>query len=268
MSKLSLAKWLNNLQQEGQYSFTREEALSVLKCSEQGLSVSIGRLVHKKRIMNIRTGFYVIVPFEYSYHGILPPTWFINPLMKYLHRDYYVGLLSAASFYGAAHQAPQVFQVITDRTLKEVSFKNLNIRFYKNKHIGKVPTEQRMTETGYIQVATPAVVALDLVKYQQESGGLSNVAMVLSELMESMNIRFLTDIIKSGLYESTIVQRLGFILQSLDEKGAKYAEAIYNASNNIYRFKNTVLDIQSPIKNGRLDPKWHVIVNETLEMDL
>src|SRR5207244_10392072 len=64
-----------------------------------------------------RRGFYVIVPPEYRVAGSLPAAWFIRDLMDYLRRPYYVGLLTAPSLHGAAHQAPQEFQVVTDRAL-------------------------------------------------------------------------------------------------------------------------------------------------------
>jgi hypothetical protein len=34
--------------------------------------------------------------------------------MKYLGREYYVGLLNAAALHGSAHQQPQEFTVITN----------------------------------------------------------------------------------------------------------------------------------------------------------
>lgn len=38
-------------------------------------------------------------------------------MMAHLGRDYYLGWLSAAEMYGAAHQRPQVLQVAVDRHL-------------------------------------------------------------------------------------------------------------------------------------------------------
>jgi len=38
--------------------------------------------------------------------------------MKHLNVDYYVGLLSAGLFYGATHQKPARFQVITNKRVK------------------------------------------------------------------------------------------------------------------------------------------------------
>jgi predicted transcriptional regulator of viral defense system len=58
-------------------------------------------------------GFYVIIPPDYSKQGIIPPYLYIDDLMKSLDTPCYVGLLSAAALYGAAHQQPTVYTVIT-----------------------------------------------------------------------------------------------------------------------------------------------------------
>jgi hypothetical protein len=76
---------------------------------------ALQRLKRKKESAMIRKGFYVIVPPEYRSRGVLPPVLFIADLMKFLNRNYYTGLLNAAAFYGAAHQQPQDFFVITTK---------------------------------------------------------------------------------------------------------------------------------------------------------
>jgi hypothetical protein len=49
----------------------------------------------------------VVVPVEYELKGVVPPVVYIDWLMAYLQKNYYIGLLNAATFYGAAHQQPQ-----------------------------------------------------------------------------------------------------------------------------------------------------------------
>ncbi|HAR49066.1 MAG TPA: hypothetical protein DCR81_02985 [Smithella sp.] len=50
--------------------------------------------------------------------------------MAYLAQPYYVGLLSAASLHGSAHQQPQQFHVVTTTPQREVRKKGLAIRFF------------------------------------------------------------------------------------------------------------------------------------------
>jgi hypothetical protein len=62
--------------------------------------------------MSVLKGFYAIIPVGYALRGAVPPELYIDDLMKYLNRTYYISLLNAAVFYGAAHQQPQDFSVV------------------------------------------------------------------------------------------------------------------------------------------------------------
>ena len=108
-SLLNFFSWVDSLQSQGRYFFTREQALGELKATKASFLNAALRLARKKRIARITRGFYIIIPLEYAATGILPPEWFIADLMNYLKRSYYVGLLSAANLLGAAHQQPQEF---------------------------------------------------------------------------------------------------------------------------------------------------------------
>src|SRR5438128_2748406 len=119
--KVSLLEYLDTLQSRGRYFFTKKDALTDLGCSEETLERSIRRLERKKRVANIKPGFITITPVEYKSWGVIPSEWFIHPLMQYLECSYYVGLLSAAALYGAAHQQPQQFQVITDKVVRKIT---------------------------------------------------------------------------------------------------------------------------------------------------
>ncbi|MCW5589375.1 MAG: hypothetical protein KIT27_06885 [Legionellales bacterium] len=45
-------------------------------------------------------------------------------MMKYLDAEYYVALLSAAGFYGASHQKPMVFQVVSKKNRRNYCLVN------------------------------------------------------------------------------------------------------------------------------------------------
>ncbi len=85
----SLGGYVEALQRKGQYSFAKTDAAKVLKVSEAALKLSLHRLSLKHRIAQVRRGFYIIVPIEYSMNGILPADWFIDEL----HEVYPAALL-------------------------------------------------------------------------------------------------------------------------------------------------------------------------------
>ena len=131
---LDMSAWIDQRQSKGLYYFTREEALKTLNTSETALKQAATRLIKKKRIVRVYSGFFIIVPLEYAATGVLPAEWFITDLMDYAGQPYYVGLLSAAVFHGAAHQQPQEFQVITNSPLRKIEAGNLSIRFFTKKN--------------------------------------------------------------------------------------------------------------------------------------
>jgi predicted transcriptional regulator of viral defense system len=225
---------------------------------------AVARLIVKKRIVMPKKGFYVVVPIEYRSAGAPPPSWFIDELMHYLERQYYVGLLSASALYGAAHQQPQEFQVVTDRPRRPISVGRGRIRFVVKNNIKQVFTNEVKTETGMMRVSTPEATALDLVHYLSVASGLGNVATVLAELTERINPQRLVEAVRiEG--KLAYAQRLGYLLCLV---GAE------EQSNALAEWLMTMRPRRVPLQPGGLvqgcptDPRWRVIVNEKIEVDL
>ena len=107
-----LEKYIDSIRSVGRYSFTLEELQNEFNISYRALKQNLYRLKSKNQIAQVRQGFYVIIPPEYSNQGMLPAYLFIDDLMKSLNKPYYVGLLSAAALHGAAHQQPMEYFVI------------------------------------------------------------------------------------------------------------------------------------------------------------
>ena len=133
-----LSDWANSLLAKGKNAFSLTEVKKEFpNLSDIAIKRSLNRLSVKGNIVSILKGYYLIIPPQYASRGILPPALFIDGLMKFLERPYYVGLLNAASFYGAAHQQPQEFYVFTVLpallTTKRKGIKiNYIIRFFCN----------------------------------------------------------------------------------------------------------------------------------------
>lgn len=159
-------------------------------------------------------GLWVPVPAEYRTWGAPPAMEFIDPLMKHLGIDYYVGWLNAAAVYGASHQAVQVFQVATSTSVKERTLGRNVLRFFERRHVGSVPTRQHVTPAGYATISTPAVTALDVANDIVVAGGMSNAATVIAELAEHNDFD-LADVARlSDRYPASASRRVGWILQN------------------------------------------------------
>lgn len=263
-NKINLAKWVDNLQSNGQYAFSRSEALSELKISKTAFKNALLRLVAKSRIVIPRRGFYIVVPLEYKNAGSPPASWFIDGLMKFSQHPYYVGLLSAAAIQGAAHQQPQEFQIITDTPMRPAHAGRNRIRFFQKSHISKTPISEVKTETGSMRVSTPEATALDLVRYAKRVGGLGHVVTILMELCDRINPQLLV-LAADKERELSVVQRLGYLLERVSST-KKISEPLARWLTK----KRASLVPLRPEQNPRAAQKnvrWKLTLNEKIEVD-
>lgn len=101
------------------------------------------------------------------------------------HRDigYYVGWLSAAAIHGAAHQAPQVFQVAVDRQIRDRTVGRTRFVFAQ-REVADIPTIAHPTRDRSARVSTVAVTMLDVADDMLRAAGIDNAATVIVELSE------------------------------------------------------------------------------------
>jgi len=83
--------------------------------------------------------------------GVIPVEFYIDELMKYLNKTYYVGLYSAAMFHGAAHQQPQEFYIISEKPKpRRISNDIFLINFTEKRNFPLIGIEdKKKTDTGY-----------------------------------------------------------------------------------------------------------------------
>jgi len=256
-----MSQWIDHLQSRGCYTFTRAQTESDTGRSFVAVQTALRRLKQQGRIVSPKRGFYVVVPPEYRAVGSPPASWFIDDLMRSLRQPYYVGLLSAAALYGAAHQQPMVFQVVTSKPTREVHAGKVSIRFTMSSLVEKLPAMERQTETGNMRVATPETCAFDLVRYPAGAGYLSNAAMVLSELSDHLDAQSLVSI--APLVRLPDVQRLGYLLDAVGQGALAKPLAEWLAGRKLRAVR------LYPGKPGNvdLDQQWHIIPNTELEID-
>lgn len=259
----SIPDFVDELQRSGRYTFARKEAEAATDAGTNAVEAALRRLKSKRRIVSPRTGFYVVVPLEYGVSGGPPADWFIDALMAHLGQPYYVGLLSAAALFGAAHQQPMVFQVVSDRATRPAKAGRVRIEFHKSRSVARTPTDVVATETGTMRVSTVESTALDLVRFANAAGHLDNVVTVLQELAERMDASRLA--VAAATYAAPTVQRLGYLLDfigrgDLAEGAAKSLEG--------RRFRPVDLAPAKPSKDTAPDPRWRVSANVVPEPDV
>ncbi|HEY8368233.1 MAG TPA: type IV toxin-antitoxin system AbiEi family antitoxin [Thermodesulfobacteriota bacterium] len=260
----SLSDFVDALQATGRYTFTHAEAVAALGRSDKAVRSALGRLAAKQRIVSPRRGFHVIVPLEYRSAGGPPPSWFIDALMDFIGRPYYVGLLTAAMIHGAAHQSPQEFQVITSGPLRTARAGRARIRFLTKRRVERTPTMRVSTPAGSMRVSTREATALDLVRYAPSIGSLDTVATVLVELANRLDGSLLVEAAQAD-QELATVQRLGYLLERVGGGSVTGPLAEWLAAQ---RPRPTRLRPDRPLGAARKDERWALYVNETVEPDL
>jgi predicted transcriptional regulator of viral defense system len=256
-----MTEYVLELESSGKYCFTLMDAVKDSGSNQTAVRASLRRLMKKGRVAMPYRSFYVIVPPQYLRLRCLPAEQFIPELMEKRNLDYYVGLLSAASYYGAAHQRPQELQVLVPKALKPLQCGMVKVSFILKSHIRMSHTVKRNTPRGILTVSTPEATAYDLIGYANRCGGYDNVIIVLSELMEQLDGRVIAQISRDQPRAWT--QRLGFLLDYLGAK-PNVTKALAGEVNALVRdYVALVPSIDS--ENCKRDSRWKILINTKLE---
>jgi len=266
--KYSVKEWIEELQKKGITTFRLMDVLEAFhELKPDTISRSLTRQTQKRKICSVWNGFYVIIPIEYQNKGIVPVVFYIDQLMKFLGRDYYIALLNAAAFYGAAHQRPQEYTIVTTPpSLRTSKKEGVIINFINKSTIREELMEQRKTQTGYVKISSAELTATDLIQYENVIGGLNRAATVLNELAESLKFKG----VSKSFFEYVplpVIQRLGYLLDvELGYSGL--AEDLYSEiRKHPFRFRKTPLKYKKTTDGCAINEKWKVIVNELIEID-
>lgn len=260
-----LSRYLDHLRSKGRYTFTGDEVISEFSLSDEAYQKVIQRLSEKERISRLRQNFYLIIPPEYAARQTLPLNYFADDLMKFLERDYYVGLLTAAMYHGASHQQPQSQFIITEPpSLRPIKTRQQSIIFCLKKEWSQKDIEQQKTDAGYINISNPAMTALDLVYYSDRIGGFNRAATVLSELIMEMKSEQLYQT-ASRFPQTTTLQRLGYLLDIVLDDG-KLADAVHKVLDECSYYP-TALNPKAGSENQKAPNRWKIIPNMNVEVD-
>ena len=251
-----------DLAARGRYHCTSSELRSALGVSEQAARQALSRCAAKGEIASPARGFYVIVPPEYRRLGCLPADQFVPALMEHMSAPYYVGLLSAAQYHGAAHHRPQEFQVMLRRNRPAIVCGSVRVAFVARKGLAGVPVESFNNPRGTVLVSTVEATAVDLVGYMHRAGGVDRVAGVLAELGEDMDPERLVE--ASGSASILWAQRLGYLLEYVGagDKAVLLKKHVRRRARNY-----TKLLPSSSAEGAARSKDWRLFVNSEVETD-
>ncbi len=258
-----LKAWIDGLQASGRYSFLRSEAVHDSGLTPHAVSKALRQAAKDGRIVRLKEYAYVIVPLEYRAAGAPPASWFIHDLMSAMGLPYYVGLLSAAALHGASHQQPQVFQVMTDRSVRPILIGRTKIQFLASKYASRAAVMEMKTPTGLMRVSTPETTVVDLVRFAKAAGHLDHVTALIAALSPSLDPKRLIASVRT-VGDIPNAQRLGYILDRVSQRGI--ADALHAwVEPRIQRTQ--LLRPGRPVDGTAEDRHWRLRINSPLEAE-
>lgn len=258
--------YITRLQSYEEYAFSWEELTTNCDTPEPTLRKDLIRLTERGDILNLRKGFYLILPPRYRSLGKLPLQLYVDKLFRCLDKPYYVALYSAAGLHGASHQQVQQDYVVTaSPALLDINKQNIIIRFFKVTHWPQKNIQQRKSDAGMFNVSSPALTAIDLIYHQTKLGGLNRMLANLEELAEEITVQDITDLLSWYPHKSAI-QRFGYLLEELQGKNER-TEFIFQFLNQ-ENFYPVLLSPATEQRPGSTGNRWKIDVNLELESDL
>ena len=264
----TISEWVEQGLYRGYYTFTSEDVKGYFRnMSGTYVKTAINRLVKAGKIISPAKGFYVIIPIEYVLSSIVPAAFYIDQMMSYLSRDYYIALLNASAFYGAAHQRPQIFSVVhTNGNLKDGVRAGIQYQFLKQKTIDETFIRKHKSKLGTINVSSPELTALDLIEHSASIGGLNRACTVLEELIDSIDFNGIDNSFYS-IYGVPTYQRLGYVLEEVLD-AAEQADIIYEHLLELNKVVRAIpLKIGKASPESELNKRWKVYINHIIEID-
>ena len=215
-------------------------------------------------------GFYVIVSPEWLKLGSPPPELFIDKLMRYVGRPYYVALHQAAYLHGAKHLATSDFQVITDKRMPIIKTGQSRIVFFYRKNINNIERglDNSQTHARFLKISSPELTALELLSYPRAVGSIENIATILAELGPKIKARKLADL--SEEFSKPNVQRLGYLFERLG-----FANCVRVMKVKLFKSEvnwtelitNETVSYNTKSKQVELNKNWRIVIRFELRFD-
>ncbi|WP_419551401.1 type IV toxin-antitoxin system AbiEi family antitoxin domain-containing protein [Candidatus Poriferisodalis sp.] len=218
---------------------------------------------------SVTKGAWVPVPPEFRDAGAPPPLHYIHPLMRHLRHTYYVGFLSAAAIYGAAHHPSMILQVVASARLRDRQIGGSRISFIQRAATDQRATQQSNTPTGRVTVSTSSTTVLDLADSPGRGGGVSNVATVIGDLLISRLLDIESLPAAAAAFPAAAVQRAGYLLEYMAvETGVETSVADVLDELTLMSSTDWAPLVPGGPGDGARDQRWRIVVNAAVEHDL
>ena len=258
--------YIKKLLSQEEYSFSVDEFKQHSHKSDVAITRELSRLVAKGEIVNLRKGYYIILPPRYSAQQKLPIQLYSEKLCNYLGRKYYVALFSAAKFHGAGHQQIQKDYIIQSGTpCKNIEKKTFEIRFFTTSHWPQKNIYIKKSDAGIFHISSPALTIADLIYYQTKIGGIHRILTVIEELIDEVQEQDIIELL-SWYPHTSVLQRMGYLFEELKIK-VSLQNLLFEHLSKVTLYP-VLLCPNSNQKTNGIHNTWKVKINSTIELDI
>ena len=264
IERIHASDMANYLLSHGISSITTNEIAALLGIPANQVPQRMQALKRKGLIVAPAKGLWMPVPPEYMTWEAPPAIDMIDSLMKHLGAKYYVGWLSAATYLGASHHAPQVFQVAVSRSIRNRILGRSDIRFFHRSNIDNISTVLIESRSGMVPISSREATLFDIADGVSIAGGLDNVANLVIELCEAGKPSMSSIIGLSQYYPASSLRRLGWLLENFTDTGD--VNLLKEAASN----REAAASLLDPLsgRSGILDAGWSLKLNSVVEPDV
>lgn len=261
MTRADFSGLWDQLLSKGTNTVTIDEIESRTGVTRNAVYLGVKYAMDRKRLFSPARGLYVVVPPEYRSSGVVPATHFIDPMMNHLGIEYYLGLATAAGWWGSSHHASQEFQVIANGRLPDRTIGKVRLRFISRARLDDKAIRRVAGPRTMLNVSTPDLTTVDLAANPAHVGGLSNVATILAELPDIDGTRIAALAKRRTRADA---RRLGWLLSLV--RPELNLRALITLADPQHE-PPTLLASNKP-RTGQVDTDWNVRVNTKVEPDL
>ena len=262
---MNIREWIHSKEIRGKSTFSIADVKDAFaERPARSINTELSRQVSRGRVQSVYRGFYVIVPVQYQLKGVIPPAYYVDGLMEYVGKPYYLGLLSAAAMHGASHQRAMKTQVMTVVPRIKESGKNSLLDWNYRQEIPEAFVVEKNAEIGTLRYSGPELTAVDLVQFASHVGGYQRVATVLAELMDSVDMEKMGELLRFTTVAT--IQRLGYLLECVLSRQDQ-ADALFQVLKAQGTWNSILLSNGQDRREGAPANRWHVNGNIDIEVD-
>ncbi|MBQ9058364.1 MAG: hypothetical protein IJ125_04195 [Atopobiaceae bacterium] len=244
-------------------SLSTKDVMYLCNLPANQVSQRMAALRKNTKLFSPARGLWVPIPPEYRTWGAPDPMYYIADMMEHLGTSYLVGWLTAAERHGASHHAPQVFQVVTGKAVRARTFGRSRLEFYCRDYVDVATVSSHLQRKTNVRVASPGTTMLMLAADPGISGGISNVASIIVELSEEYTDFGVEAASNAPFFSDAASRRLGWLLDSFGvgapDEIVRYCSALTSEPSFLS---------PSSSRQGKLDSKWKIVMNEEVDPDV